>query len=300
MLTEQQLTAAIGSTAYDPDGEKIGTVEHFFVDDRTGAPTWVAIATGLFGGRHSVVPALEATFADGGLRLPVTRDAVKSAPEIGGDHLDPAEESALRRHYGLDGASAETPTWTPTSGGVAPLGATDEGDPTPDPARPAGTPAWTPTAEGVVPVGATDEDEPAPPIETPAWTPTTEGVVPVGATDATDPVPTPTRPLLVKYLVTEEVQVTVPIRREEVRVEQVPIDAPDDGAGEWLVSGPRHAAEPSGPPGEVVLHTERPVVSVEVVPIERVRLRSDPTEGQEQVVRDRIPVEEPPGGVSPR
>ena len=47
MLTEQELSAAVGSTAYAPDGDKIGTVEHFFVDDRTGAPTWVAVITGL-------------------------------------------------------------------------------------------------------------------------------------------------------------------------------------------------------------------------------------------------------------
>src|SRR3954468_24240900 len=105
MLTEQQLAAAIGSTAYGPDGDKIGTVEHFFVDDRTGRPTWAAVTTGLFGTRHSVVPASEATFADGALRLLVTRDAVKSAPEVGGAHLDPAEEAALRQHYGLDAPS---------------------------------------------------------------------------------------------------------------------------------------------------------------------------------------------------
>jgi hypothetical protein len=36
MLTEQQLSAAIGTTAYGADGDKIGTVDHFFVDDRTG------------------------------------------------------------------------------------------------------------------------------------------------------------------------------------------------------------------------------------------------------------------------
>src|SRR3954465_7256818 len=82
MLNDRELSAAIGGTAYAPDGDKIGTVEHFFVDDRTGAPTWVAVTTGLFGPRHSIVPAVDATFADGRLRLPVTRDAVKSSPHI--------------------------------------------------------------------------------------------------------------------------------------------------------------------------------------------------------------------------
>src|SRR4051794_41275514 len=104
MLSEREVSAAIGSTAYGADGDKLGTVEHFFVDDRTGAPTWVAVTTGMFGSRHSVVPALEATFAEGALRLPVTRDAVRRAPEVGGERIAPAEETALRRHYGLDAA----------------------------------------------------------------------------------------------------------------------------------------------------------------------------------------------------
>ena len=65
MLSEREVSAAVGSTAYGTDGGKLGTVEAFFVDDRTGAPTWVAVSTGLFGTRHSIVPAVDATFADG-------------------------------------------------------------------------------------------------------------------------------------------------------------------------------------------------------------------------------------------
>ncbi|MGZ4624250.1 MAG: PRC-barrel domain-containing protein, partial [Blastococcus sp.] len=101
MLSERDVSAAIGSTAYGTDGHRIGTVEHFFVDDRTGTPSWVAVTTGLFGTRHSIAPAGEATFADGGLRLPVTADVVKSAPRLAGEHLDPEEEAALRSHYGV-------------------------------------------------------------------------------------------------------------------------------------------------------------------------------------------------------
>src|SRR4051812_11082883 len=159
MLNDRELSAAIGSTAFAPDGDKIGTVEHFFVDDRTGAPTWVAVTTGLFGTRHSVVPAMEAAFAEGALRLPVTRDAVKSAPETDDDHLSPAAETALRRHYGLDVPSDDPPTWTRTAAGVVPLGATEATEPVPPPPPPVDQPTWTSTAEGVVPLGATDEGE---------------------------------------------------------------------------------------------------------------------------------------------
>src|SRR5688500_18397957 len=104
MLSEREVSAAVGGTAYGTNGDKLGTVEHFFIDDRTGSPTWVSVTTGLFGTRHSIVPAVDAAYDedDGSLRLPVTADAVKSAPHLAGDHLDPAEEAELRRHYGLE------------------------------------------------------------------------------------------------------------------------------------------------------------------------------------------------------
>jgi stress response protein YsnF len=112
-----------------------------------------------------------------------------------------------------------------------------------------------------------------------------------------------TRARLVKYVVTEEVTITVPIRREEIRVEQVPVDAPDAGPGESLApdtAGTTPVATPSGGatglPDEIVLHAERPVVSVEVVPVERVRLRTDVVTGQEQVTeqvqREQIVVDQ--------
>ena len=110
----------------------------------------------------------------------------------------------------------------------------------------------------------------------------------------------------------QEVQITVPIRREEIRIEEVPLDAPDLGPGESLVDEPAGAGRPvdghataGGLPDEIVLHTERPVVSVEVVPVERVRLRTELVQGQEtiteRVQREQIVVDETPStGVSPR
>jgi stress response protein YsnF len=127
-----------------------------------------------------------------------------------------------------------------------------------------------------------------------------------------------TRVRLVKYVVTEEVQVTVPIRREEIRVEQVPIDAPDPGPGESLTpvggtagggavpgttTGTGSGAGTgtglgTGLPEEIVLHAERPVVNVEVVPVERVRLRTELVEGQERITeqlqREQIVVDQTP------
>jgi stress response protein YsnF len=338
MLSERDVSAAIGGTAYSTSGDKIGTVEHFFADDRTGAPSWVAVTTGLFGTRHSIVPATDATFADGGLRLPVTTEAVKSAPHLEGDHLGPDEEARLRRHYGLEQAAGTA--WTPTSEGLRPPGAADDDDPVvsaaPHPAPPPAPPtvAFPPPAPPVVPPvpapGPVPGRPPSPVPPPPAAYHSQPADVPpdaVGPTDTgamtrseeqlrvgTERVAAK-RVRLVKYIVTEEVQITVPIRREEFRVEEVPLDGVDEGPGESLMSADdsygahsarRLDADGEGMPDEIVLHTERPVVTVEVVPTERVRLRIDTVEGQEtvteQVQRERIAVDETPsvGRLSPR
>ena len=101
MLSERELSAAIGSTAYDGSGAKIGTVEHFFVDDRTGQPTWVAISTGLFGTRVSLVPLRDCTWDGNALTIPFDKTALKTAPQHEpGTALSPSDEDDLHRHYG--------------------------------------------------------------------------------------------------------------------------------------------------------------------------------------------------------
>jgi uncharacterized protein (TIGR02271 family) len=261
VLTDREVSAAIGSAAYDTAGDKIGTVGHFFVDDRTGAPTWVAVTTGLLGTRHSVVPAADAVFADGALRLPVQKHAVRTAPEVPDSaRLDPTVEAELRRHYGIstpdgDGVPSEPPGPVPVSDAEVAA------------ARASGVPAD----------GAMVRSEER---------------LRVG----TERVPS-ARVRLVKYVVTEEVQVTVPIRREEVRLEEIPLgDEPagTSGAGESLL--PPGTEPVGGLPDEVVLHAERPVVSVEVVPVEHVRVRTEVVTGQEQISdrlqRERIVADE--------
>ena len=289
MLSEREISTAVGGPAYGADGSKLGTIEAFFADDRTGAPTWVAVSTGLFGTRHSIAPVAEATFSDGALHLPVTSDAVKSAPPMAGDHLDPADEETLRRHYGLTDTAAAVDTLPPVSPPL-PDDATRIIDTTP--------PAVPPTPG---PRHAADREDTARAAGTDGAMTRSEEQLRVGTERVAA-----TRARLVKYVVTEDVQITVPIRREEIRVEQVPIDDPADSdirGGEALVADPVPSS--GGLPDEIILHTERPVVSVEVVPVERVRLRTELVEGQEsvteQVQREQIVVDQDRmPGVNPR
>jgi uncharacterized protein (TIGR02271 family) len=84
------------------------------------------------------------------------------------------------------------------------------------------------------------------------------------------------RARLRKYVVTEDQQVTVPVSREEVRVEREPItDANLDAA----TSGPAISEEEH----EVTLREEQVVVDKRAVPKERVRLDKDTVTEQRQV-----------------
>jgi len=93
------------------------------------------------------------------------------------------------------------------------------------------------------------------------------------------------RARLRKYVVTETEQRTVPVRREEVRVEREPIT---EGNVDQALDGP----EISEDEHEVVLHEERPVVEKDVVAKERVRLtaeeRTDDETVSEELRKERI------------
>jgi stress response protein YsnF len=83
------------------------------------------------------------------------------------------------------------------------------------------------------------------------------------------------RARLRKYVVTEQVQITVEVRREELRLERADIPAGSQAlVADPDVFGPaeQFAVPEGGPIFEVTLHEERPLVTTEIVPVERVRL----------------------------
>ena len=100
------------------------------------------------------------------------------------------------------------------------------------------------------------------------------------------------RARLRKYVVTEDQQVTVPVQREQVRVEREPItDANLDAA----TSGPAISEEEH----EVTLREEQVVVDKRAVPKERVRLDTETVTEERQVAeevrKEQIEVEDGTG-----
>jgi uncharacterized protein (TIGR02271 family) len=89
---------------------------------------------------------------------------------------------------------------------------------------------------------------------------------------------------LKKYVVEDEVTQTVPVRREEVRVEREPIT---DANVSDATAGPEISEEEH----EVVLHEEEPVAEKRTVPKERVRLDKD-VHTEEREVSDTLRTEQ--------
>jgi uncharacterized protein (TIGR02271 family) len=86
------------------------------------------------------------------------------------------------------------------------------------------------------------------------------------------------RARLLKRVVTEDVTVTVPVSREVVTLERLPISDADDAQA---VQG----AELTAHTWELVLYTERLVVTKEIVPIERIRMSTQVVTEEQDVTQ---------------
>ena len=91
-----------GRAVVDRNGKKIGTFEEIYLDAGTDEPAWAALKAGTFGLRRSrVVPIALAQSAGNSIRVPFTKQQVKTAPTIDSDGWVPErDQAAILRHYG--------------------------------------------------------------------------------------------------------------------------------------------------------------------------------------------------------
>jgi uncharacterized protein (TIGR02271 family) len=260
MIGTDTISRVIGQDVYDESGEKIGSAAEVYLDDETGQPEWVTVRTGLFGTKESFVPIRNADLTDDGVRVPVSKTQVKDAPKIDTDgHLSPEEEQELYRYYGMgSGMGSEAGTFDTTRttettgvageglrnvGGRETRGTETRGTVGHDTSGPTTDDAMTRSEERLN-VGTRSEE--------------------VG------------RARLRKYVVSENVTESVPVTREEVRVEREPITDANIGNA---MDGPAISEEEH----EVTLRAERAVAEKEAVPVERVRLDKTAVTEQQQV-----------------
>jgi uncharacterized protein (TIGR02271 family) len=230
------------------DGEKIGTVKQIYEDVSTGKPEWALVSSGLFGTRSHFVPLAGAQPDGESVRVAATKDEVKNAPSIEGDEqLSEADERKLFEYYSVP----YTDEGSVTAEGAPRTGANGGGTGRDVQGGPAGHDTSGPNTDDAM---TRSEEE-----------------LRVGKTTQERG-----RARLRKYIVTEEVQTTVPVQREEVRVEREPIT---DANIEQAMDGPELSEEEH----EVVLHEEQPVVEKRTVPKERVALRKDAVTDERQI-----------------
>jgi uncharacterized protein (TIGR02271 family) len=232
-----------GRTMVDPAGDKLGTIDAIYLDDETGQPEWATVTSGLFSAKTAFVPLAQAQDTGDSVQVPYDKQQVKNAPTMEADgQLSQDDEAELYRHYGLDYSEHRSDSGLPAGT------ADDRTDVDRD------------TVGRDVSGPTTDEAMTRSEEELAVGTETRERG----------------RARLRKYVTTEQVTKTVPVQREEVRVEREPItDANLDAA----TSGPAISEEEH----EVTLHQEEPVVEKRAVPRERVRLDTETVTDERQV-----------------
>ncbi|HEU4544892.1 MAG TPA: PRC and DUF2382 domain-containing protein, partial [Microlunatus sp.] len=262
-----QIDSVFDKDVYGSDGERIGGVKQVYTNDESGQPEWLTVSTGLFGTKETFIPLTDADLSGDRVTVPFTKAEVKDAPKVDVDgHLSPEEEQQLYSYYGR--TDYDRPDYDRTDYDSR------DGDSTRDDV----TVGTTRGAAGDRTVG----HDTSGPTTDDAMT-VSEEQLHVG-TERREA----GRARLKKYVVTENVTQTVPVQREEVRLEREPIT--DSNVGD-ATAGPAISEEEH----EVVLHEERPVVQKETVPVERVRLDTDTVTEQEtvsdEVRKERVEVD---------
>jgi uncharacterized protein (TIGR02271 family) len=248
-IDTKQLSSVLGKPVYGSDGEKIGKVGQVFLDDVTGKPEWVTVQTGMFGNKESFVPVGQSEFAEDGLTVPFDKDIVKDAPQVDADqgHLSQEEEADLYRHYGMDYSDEISDSGLPSGQANGDRGDIRDGN-----------------GHGTV-----GHDTSGPTTDE-AMT-RSEERLDVGTRTRESG-----KARLRKYVVTQQETVTVPVTREEVRLEREPITDANRGQA---MAGPDISEEEH----EVTLHEEQVAVNKEAVPVERIKLAKDTVTEDQQV-----------------
>ena len=233
----------IGRRAVDPQGSKIGLVGQVYLDDETGRPDWATVNTGLFGTRENFVPLRGSRIDGDDLVLPFDKDVVKDSPEIADSSHLDLDEEQSLYAYYEQYLRAGGDR-TEYEQTTATAGRRNTRQHKAHETSRSHTDDVMTRSEERLRVGTEQVETAAP-----------------GSGNTSSP---------------NNNRSTSPISREEVRVEREPIT--DANRGEAL-SGTEIAEDEH----EIVLHEERPVVTTETVPVERVRLGTETVTQQEKV-----------------
>jgi uncharacterized protein (TIGR02271 family) len=246
----------LGARVTGADGKVVGTVEQVFRDDVDGTPAWARVRAGKTG---RFVPLGSSQVTPDGLSVPFDSQKILSGPEIdAGQHMSAAQAEQLSRYYGLI---------VPTQQSRERM-AEDTAEQQPVTSQQQVT--------SQMPAG---QEMPAEQTGGSDWLIRQEERIQVGKEMLETG-----RVRLHKYVDTESIEQPVHLYREDFEIERIPISGDEPSSG-TLEEGVQ----------EIILHEERVVLRKELVPVERVRLRTkqiatDSTV-RDEIRRERIEVE---------
>ncbi|HKJ12259.1 MAG TPA: PRC and DUF2382 domain-containing protein [Ornithinimicrobium sp.] len=301
MFTTEQMQHLIddGGVVVDREGDKVGKISEVYLDDDSGRPEWVTAKTGLFGGADTFVPLAGAEEGDNEVRAAHDKATIKDAPrtEAADGHLSPEQEQELYRHYGLERRGSDDDVSSRRDGqdqdqDQDQVRTQDGGDQDRDADERRRRNTRDHGDRVVADRDATDrdghDDQDGRDVEDGHGRDSRDDdaeehgsmVRSEERLDVDKKRVQTGKARLRKYVVTENVTTTVPVEREEVRVERESID-PDDAD---------NSTRPDGELGEdqqdVVLSEEQVTVNKETVPVEKVRVGTDTVTEDRQVTEE--------------
>lgn len=277
MADQREIKVLFDATAYDKNGDKLGSIKEIYVDDQDGQPTFVEVGHGLFGMSSSLVPVRGGRLENDELHLAFSKDRIKDAPSLDADrNLSSQQQEELYRHYGVEGSAA-------------PSGFTG-GQSTERTGTTAGQGAAAGAGVGAAGAGAAAGANRGTEKNTTEQKSNTQAAQARGnAGEGEDIVLSEERlnvdkervatgeARLRKYVVEDTETVEVPVTHEEVRLERTPIS--DEEAAKLKGTDTRIGDSETS----ITLHEERVNVSKEEVPVERVNLTKEQVRDTEKV-----------------
>ena len=254
---------------HDRAGDRLGHVDSLFIDE-DDRPEYLGVKMGLLGTRSTLIPWAKVTRADeegGYLEVAVDKETAASGPAFEDDQeITPELERQVRGHYGLEQAAEDRGAYSDYSTGAEQtVTAAGPGDPG--------------AARGDTVAGGLSDRHDAGEASSPAGSdPAAEGEIRVQRSEEELVAGTREREAgamrIRKRVRTEREMLEVPVRREEVRVERVPVSEGTPGAeiGEEEIVVPVTQTEVS--------------VSKRAVVKEEIRIRKDVVEETEVVEED--------------
>jgi len=110
MITLRDITSWPGTQLVDRYGERLGKLQHVYVDVETDEPMFGTVKEGRMGRHLTFVPLRAITIGPDHMQVKTTKEQMEDALEIKNDEdeLSQADESTLYHHYGLTYVSPET------------------------------------------------------------------------------------------------------------------------------------------------------------------------------------------------